>query len=242
MVNGVWITGRSLQSTLSSFATNLVLVNDDEVFTVSLVGSATYLRFRGRYLLCCSQHQLVGQDPERVSILHDDGSVAISSGGISYFGLSQDTDAYDIAVFDFTSAAAAHPFLKRRCFSLDERPHANAAEETIAYIAAGYPSTAQNYDLAETRSIGLRRYSVTCRTSSTSGTDEAILELDPIEKPTVAIDGMSGGPVFRVSADGLGFRVELGGMILQGGAGRLRVLRSELMFDFLTGVLNLRGF
>jgi hypothetical protein len=160
---------------------------------------------------------------------------------MSYFTPTDQTDAYDIAVFDFTDAAVDHPQIKRSCFALDHRPLQRPASDIIAYVASGYPTEVQDYDLADTGSIGLKRYSVTCRQSALPGMDDALTELDPIEPPKVPMDGMSGGPVFRVYVDDQEFKVELGGMTLQGGQTRLRALRGDLIFDFLSSVLDHRG-
>jgi hypothetical protein len=92
-VNGLIIPGRSVERALARHAFNLVLHNDHEIYKVSLVGSATAVLFDGRYVLLCTNHQLQGRDPQQVSMLKDDGSVLVTSGGFKAYPVSTETDA-----------------------------------------------------------------------------------------------------------------------------------------------------
>lgn len=65
-VNGVQVGLKSLPTVLSRHSVTVVLVNDDEIYKVSLRGSGSLLRHGDRYYLVCCRHQVVGEDLSRV--------------------------------------------------------------------------------------------------------------------------------------------------------------------------------
>ena len=78
-INGLIVPACSVERALARHAFNLVVNNDDATFKISLVGSATALRFRNRELLLTTQHQLNGIDESQVAMWVDSGSHIICS-------------------------------------------------------------------------------------------------------------------------------------------------------------------
>ena len=79
----------------------------------------------------------------------------LTSGGFRAYPDSIDTDAYDVAAFDFTEPVADHPELRRRFFDLSQVPPNTFNNDVIAVLLAGYPAKEQSYDLEENNHLGL---------------------------------------------------------------------------------------
>lgn len=109
-VGEILIPARRLESLLGAYAENLVVWNHDSEFKVSLLGSATPLKYKGRYFVLCTKHQIKGLNPQDVCLLRKDGSTAVTSNGVRVWERpteQSETDAYDLAIFDFGEACAA---------------------------------------------------------------------------------------------------------------------------------------
>lgn len=231
-VNGLLVPGASVERTLARHAVSLIAHNDDDTFKVSLIGSATAVHFRSRYILLCSAHQLHGIDPQRVAMLKDDGSYVVTSGGYRSFAMSGETDAYDIAAFDFTEPVAAHPDFRKRFFSLSEVPPDTANVNIMAMLLTGYPSKKQAYEIAEANHLGFARLQVVCLPDG-QPSDPALLRMRATSPLAVDPDGMSGGPAFVVQLVGGECRAYFAGIVLRGGSEVFHVLKPGNVVMFL---------
>lgn len=234
-VNGLIVPGRSIESTLARHAFSLVVNNDHEIYKISLVGSATPVLFKGRHILLCTNHQLEGVDPQQVSMLMDDGSLVVTSNGFRSYAVSDETDAYDIAAFDFSDAVAAHPELKRRFFRFDHVPPDALNVNILAVLVAGYPTDDQKYDLEELNHIGLARRHVVCAPHE-QPTDAAVLTLRAHTPLTKDPDGMSGGPAFAIQLVDGQPSAYLAGMVVRGGLEYFHIIKSGFVMAFLDSV------
>lgn len=240
-VNGLIVPGRSIEQVLARHALNLVVMNDCETFKVSLFGSATAVKFLDRFILLCTGHQLKGVDPKRVSMLKDDGSVLVTSGGVRHYQPSLDTDAYDIVAFDFTEPVAAHPDLKKRFFDLQEVPPEAPGSNVTAVLLAGYPSKEQLYDLGDNNRLGLTRRHVVCLPERRQPSDPVLLQLR-VETPlSSSPDGMSGGSAFVILSSARELRAFFAGIVVRGGTHNFYVLKSGYVMAFLRGVFDSTG-
>lgn len=118
-LGGLLIPAQSLQSLLGRFCQHLLVWTHDEIHKLQLVGSSLPVKYRGHYFLLCSKHQLIDVEPEDVCIVYPDGSNVVTSSGVRVFEemvRGGETDAYDIAAFDFTETLESHPTLKPQFF------------------------------------------------------------------------------------------------------------------------------
>lgn len=231
-VNGLIVPARSVESVLSRHSFNLVLHNDDETHKVSLVGSATAVRFNGRYFLLCTNHQLRERDPQRVSMLKDDGSVLVTSGGMGAYPISSDTDAYDIVAFDFTEPVIDHLDLRQRFFDFNQVPPDAFNNKIVAVVLAGYPAKDQIYDIIENNHLGLVRRRIVCLPDG-QPTDEAMLTLRAVTPLQDEADGMSGGSAFVIQLSNDEPHAYFAGMIVRGGREFFHILKSGFVAGFL---------
>jgi hypothetical protein len=231
-VNGLIVPGRSVESVLVRHSHNLVLYNDHETYKVSLVGSATAVRFNKRYVLLCTNHQLQGRDPQQVSMLKDDGSVLVTSGGFSAYPVSTETDAYDIAAFDFTEPVADHPDLRKRFFDLQQVPPNTLNVNVIAMLLAGYPANDQTYDIGENNHLGLARRHVVCLPHG-QPFDEVMLTVRAETPLQDEPDGMSGGSAFVIQLMNGKPHAYFAGVIVRGGKEFFHILKAGFVLEFL---------
>lgn len=236
-VNGLIIPGRLIESVLSRHAFNLVVNNDDEVFKVSLIGSATAVRYRGREILLATQHQLRGIDVSQVAMLTDSGSHIITSGGLRGYSPRSDTDAYDIVAFDFTEPCADRRELKKRFFELNGGPPDVLNVHVLAMLLSGYPSDDQTYEVHENNHLGLARRNVVCLPHS-QPSDEALLTVQAVRPIDKHPDGMSGGSAFVIQLEGGQPRAYFAGIIVRGGKSTFRILKAGFVIAFLNAVFG----
>ncbi len=234
-LNGLVVPGRSIERTLAAYSFNLVVHNNHDTYKVSLVGSATAVHFNGRYILLCSNHQLRGVDPQQVAMLKDDGGILVTSGGYAAYQARPDTDANDIAAFDFTEPVAAHPDLKRRFFELKDLPPDTLVTNVMAMLLTGYPSAGQTYDLEVKNHLGLARLNVACVPDG-QPKDDALIRVRASVPLSVDPDGMSGGSAFVIQLEGNDLRAYFAGIILQGSRELFHVLKAGYVVGFLRSV------
>lgn len=199
-VNGLYVLAREVQSILGQYSFNLFAWTHDETFKVSLLGSATPLFYREHYLVLCTGHQLKEASPKDISMISEDGEIAVTSSGYTALRTGPEGmqhDLQDIVVFDFNSACKDHPELRQTFFRVTEFPPDCMSDAVVAVINYGYPSKEQLYKLYDKNHIGSRRRSTTLKAHS-QPTDETLLHLRPLQKLTFDPDGLSGGPNFVI--------------------------------------------
>ena len=196
-VNGLIIPAGFVQKTLGRHAFNLVVHNDHLTFKLSLVGSATAVRFKNRFILLCTYHQLKGVDPERVSMMKDDGSFLVTSGGFRSYTVSDDTDAFDLVAFDFSDPVVEHPELKKRFFDLVDVPPDTPTVNILAFLLTGFPSAKQTYELEDKNHLGLAKLNIVCLPDGQPN-DPALLRVKAETPLKIDPDGLSGGSAFVV--------------------------------------------
>lgn len=236
-VNGLIIPRRLIESVLSRHAFNLVVHNDDKVFKVSLVGSATAVRHRGREILLTTQHQLQGVDESQVAMLTDSGSHIITSGGLRRYGPRPDTDATDIVAFDFTEPCAERPELKKRFFELNRAPPDVLNIHVLAVLLSGYPSDDQTYEVHENNHLGLARRNVVCLPHS-QPSDEALLTVQAVRPLDRHPDGMNGGSAFVIQLEDGRPHAYFAGIVVRGGKETFHILKAGLVIAFLNSVFG----
>jgi len=231
-VNGIIIPGRSISKVLSRHVFNLVVFNDDKIFKVSLVGSATAVRYRRREILLTTNHQIRGVDLSQVAMLTDSGSHIITSGGVRILKQRSDTDACDVAAFDFTEPCADRVDLRKRFFELSACPPDVVEADVAALLLSGYASQEQIYQLHENNHLGLMRRDVVCLPQPQPN-DQALMAVRAIRPVDVDADGMSGGSAFVIQIQNGRPRAYFSGMIVRGGREYFYILKPGLIMAFL---------
>ena len=242
-INGVYILARNLQDYLGHFTFNLFAWNHDDVFKVSLLGSATPLLYRENFFVICTRHQFKNHDPKDISVVTDDGEFAVTSSGYSAPKIGPEglqNDLQDIAVFNFNGACNAHPSIKRRFFRVTSMAPDCIADSVIAVLNYGFPCNEQLYELEERNHIGSRRRGTTL-TPHSQPSDETLLCLKASRKLTFDPDGLSGGPNFVVQRDNAVFSVYFAGVTVRAGSENFFIVKSGYIIKLLDAVIDSRA-
>jgi hypothetical protein len=239
-VGQLLIPARSLESLLGAYAQNLIVWNHDEVFKIGLLGSCTPLKYRSRYFLLCTKHQIGGVDPKDLCLLRKDGSSVVTSNGVRFWGTSgtaTETDAYDLAILDFSDACKIEADLRHYFFGFSEVPPDTTSDRVIALIGAGYPSADQVYELLEANHVGLVRR-VMLLLADGQPSDQAILRARTQVPMNFSADGLSGGPVFMIQIVGQEFKAFFAGMIQRAGGGFVHFLKAGFIKAALDATID----
>lgn len=232
-LNGVVIPGRSLEPTLAKHAFNVFVGTDVPEFPVILRGTGTAVRFKGREIFLCTQHQLEGIDRQKVGMMTEGGGTLVTSGGMRHNTPTSETDAYDLVAFDFTEPVAAYDQFKPRFFNLSAPPRRARDPEVVGFLLTGCPFSDQLYDVAESNHIHLARRHVLCTLDQAAPADSALYRAIPREPLTFDPDGMSGGSSFAVVQTPDGFKVEFAGIIVRGGREAFHIIKGGVVAGFL---------
>jgi len=201
LINGIWVPATSVEKQLGDFATNLFVWNDDPTYKISLPGSASRLKYKGRHFLVCTKHQLTGHDPKNVCLMTNDGSKLVTSPRFWMLddpAHQNESDAYDIAAFDFGQKGELSEF---NCgfFNFNTCPSVSLNSSIVAFIVIGFPSNDQLYELENNNHLG-SFWRILIASHESQSNDPAVLELRYHSELDFDPDGLSGGPVFVVQA------------------------------------------
>ncbi len=234
-LGSLFIPGGSLESVVGRFAHPLMALTGDDLFKVQLLGSSTGLVHSGKPRLVCSKHQLKNVVLSEVGMLAPDGGNLLTSSGSRTFHDGehhQESDAFDLAAFDFTEPACEHPELFRHFFDFDQVPPDTKNSDIIAYVVAGYPSRDQKYELEEANHLGLVRRVLVAVPAGHSA-DPALIKLKFAQPLDFDPDGLSGGPAFVILDQRGVHRVFLAGMTVRAGTSDCYILKSGSVWDVL---------
>lgn len=213
----------------------------DEAYPIYIPGSATLLKYKGRYFMVCTRHQLK-QDENFADVClmipYEGGRTeCITSGGARWIDGLNDGDHEQIVIFDFTQPCTDKPELKPMFFDFRRQHPDIRADKIVAFISFGYPTdhTKVDYENGQIRQAKMRVLS----SLATPGTDDALHILDTIEPLDFDPDGMSGGPTFCLVMDGPeGFSVHLAGITVRGGKNTLMVIKAGAVQAMLNIVIR----
>ncbi|MCD7059469.1 hypothetical protein [Pelagibacterium xiamenense] len=239
--NGILIPARSGESVLARFTQPLVALNEDETYVISLVASGVAIKYRGRYFIVCSRHQLKGWRSEQIALLTSDGEFCITSGGVRHFvdGLYEN-GVHDLAAFDFTDPCLEIPALQERFYNFVEIPPDVRSDNIIAMIASGFPTGDQQLSLeGSTRAFKQARRVLTCLPDGPEQpNDETLLRLRVLQPLVSHPDGMSGGATFVIQVANGEARAYFAGIVLMGSKEILHIARAGYVRQFLDFALN----
>lgn len=207
-------------------------------------GSATLIRYKRRYFMICTRHQLENTPNfEDVCLLipNSNGQTeCITSGGARWFDNVNDSDHHQIVIFDFTEPCNSIPKLKPLFFDFRQQHPNILANRIVAFVTYGYLTSRCEFDYENGR---LKQLKARVRSRFASpGADDSIHIIEPITPLDFNPDGMSGGPTFCIVQEHPGeFSVHFAGVTVRGGSTRLMLIKAgavQAMLDFLLNDLH----
>lgn len=226
--NGLILPGRLVEDHFSQYCECLGFWTGDEVYPLTIPGSATLIRYRDRYFMACTRHQLkLVNDLTGIclTVPHEGKTKCITSGGfISFDYCMNEGDHHEIALFDFTEPANELPELRRLFFDFRGQHPSVPADRVVGAISYGYPFQGRQIDY-EDGEMKLVKQKVLCRYAG-QGTDDAVHIFEPVDPLTFDPDGMSGRPAFTVLFENGCFTIHLAGINVRAGRERIRVIKA----------------
>jgi hypothetical protein len=242
--NGLIIPGRSIESFLAGYCTGLGVWTDNDEYPIYIRGSATLLKYKGRYFLVCTRHQLDQTAKfENVCLMKAHGlgqTECITSGGARWFNSVEVGDHQQVVIFDFTEPCLDKAELKPMFFDFQGQHPDMPADKIVTFLTYGYPTDHGNFDYENGR-IEQVRMQILSRFAP-AGADTALHIIDPIANLDFDPDGISGGPTFCIVLDGHdGFSVHLAGITVRGSRTRLMVIKAGAVQAMLDTVIRDRA-
>jgi hypothetical protein len=245
-VNRVLIPAASLQNCLNRFVSNLAVWTEYPNYKIRLMGSATGIAYRSFKYLIHTRHQIRNIEPEKCGIILPPREAYLSAAGYYYlFGSDQsgDDDKYDLIAHHFTDQANKIAGLSGRFFELSADCALEEHEHIVAYLAYGYPSADQRYEVDDENLSGLVKRvdlvsrSITCdpeQTDYTSPLGKCRLR----SQEQFNMDGLSGGPVFASIASGGNMKVKFAGIVNRAGNGIIHFIKAKIIQNLLDSDLK----
>lgn len=193
-VGGIYILPNDVQNYFGNFAQRFVNFTHHEVFQFQFLGTATGIRYRGRYFTISTNHQKNLGDHGQLGILCHDGKSAAAPKAmwpITFLNEVVRPDEYDFVIYEYEledydngpTAQQFFPVTSNESFRIDTR--------TLC-LNLGYPTRLQNVDYNE----GVVENLLSSNFVKFIGNIESnILGFQTINSERFFEDGMSGSPI-----------------------------------------------
>jgi len=211
---------------LTRYVTNLLIVNEDPTYQLSLRGSLTLVRFDTRYLGICCRHQIKGCDIEKIGIFLSCGKTIVTSNGGFWLANDNSIDAFDLLLLDFSDTVKEHPELASRFFAFDETPPDYSGVSPRLLQVSGFPYFHQKYEL-DNGFFGSTNFTCICDDPKEIS-DPSLIRITTSYELDFDPDGLSGGSVFSVQLDkNIQGRVFFAGIVTRAGKNHVHFIKSD---------------
>ena len=223
------IPGMLVEDHFAKYCTSLGVWTGIEEFPIYVPGSATLLKYKSRFYMICTKHQLSQtENLESVCLLTSgdaDQTKCITSEGARWFDRSEDGDYQQIVAFEYTDACKRIPSLQSMFFDFRGEHPDIVVESIVAFITYGYPTSETDIDF-EKRKIRQSRLRILSHFTR-PGSDDSLHVIDPIRPLPFDPDGLSGGPTFCVTMERPGeYIAHFSGVTVRGGRSRLMLIKA----------------
>jgi hypothetical protein len=212
---------KRLPEVLAPFTKLLFCLTGSEDHPYSLRGSATGLRFQGRYLLFCCVHQIADRSPREVVVPVDKRGRHLVSG-TAFIRLNdlpefEGEEILDVCAmhFDPTNYDGLH--LARGFFDIKGGDVWNGESETT-FLVYGYPTSWRELGVDDVtgtlNDIKVKMTATAAKYAASSASGVHALALE--RTGSYSSDGLSGGAVFHLGEDARGFYCGFAGIVLRG--------------------------
>lgn len=216
-VGALFVRPKELQKHLGRYVQRFVNCTDDNVYQFQHFGSATGIKYRGRYFVVSTEHQRKLGTVGNLGIVCDPGHSVITPSVMWVVETPEEIerdDNLDFAIYEFEPSMYPNRMLTSQFFEIGMRSGIAAAVGKIA-VTLGYPTRLQNVDYyAGVVDLLVVSSFVELVKKSTS---EDVYIFRTVAEDRFFEDGTSGSPVFEVVRDNGAFRVKWLGIVIRGG-------------------------
>lgn len=217
-VNSLLVRPNDLQQRLGQMVHRFVSVNDDELYQFQHIGTATGLKYRGRYFVVATDHQRKLGTYAKWGIVDQSGTRVITASNVWFFTHVDETDVeenLDFCVFEFEPAKSTDRLLTTKFLVIDGECGVGEKVGKIA-LNIGYPSRLQTVDYygGEVNLVLSSNFvELVDRTESND-----VFAFRTISSERYFEDGMSGSPLFEMMEGEEEFWIKWLGVVSRGGA------------------------
>jgi hypothetical protein len=215
-VGTLFIRPKELQKHLGRYALRFVNCTDDDVYQFQHFGSATGIKYRGRYFVISTDHQRKLGAVGQLGIVCDPGQSVITPSRMWTIETPQKIereDNHDFVIYEFEPSNYPNRTLTSQFFEIGEDSGVAASVGRIT-LNLGYPTRLQNVDYYNSEVDLLVVSNFVELVEKTNSED--VYTFRTVAEDRFFEDGMSGSPVFEVIRDN-SFRVKWLGIVVRGG-------------------------
>lgn len=202
------------------------------------------LRYRGRYFILATRHQLINlgveeKDTGNVGQLVLGMNKVVTCSGFFRYGTKDDyraDDRYDVVAFFYDDQIGRFPELRCRFLEIDHAWDVDTGL-LVECFAVGCAFCDQIVDFNNDR-LHVARQNRRCRYLGPTGTRGLRRVEDAIEGDFDP-DGMSGGAIMFIRNDLNWPKIEFGGMIQRGGGGFYQYIDAQQLILFLDSAISI---
>lgn len=216
-VGPLLVRSKELQKHLGRYAQRFVNCTNHNVYQFQHLGTATGLKYRGRYFVISTDHQRRLGITGQLGIVCDPGQSVITPSTMWTIETPEEIereDNLDFCIYEFDPSRYPHRSLTSQFFEVAQDSGVSASVGKIA-LNLGYPTRLQNVDYYEGAVDLLVVSSFVKLIEKTTSEDVYIFQT--VAEDRYFEDGISGSPVFEVVRDSEGFRVKWPGIVIRGG-------------------------
>lgn len=211
---------------------------------LQLLGSSISVRYRGRYFVLATRHQLLhlgvtDSTLPRVGQISLDRQMFVTSAGhftsVEY-SAPLDDDRNDMIAFFFDKQVEEYPEFRNGYVDL-VHPWDAKSDEILRCFAVGYAYCDQGFDLFQRRQLDLVRRNISCAYES-SPSAQAVRRVRELSISNLNPDGMSGGGIYFIRRAVNLFKLEFGGMIQRGGNSYFHYVDAVQIGTFLDAAIR----
>ena len=216
-VGKFFVRPKELQKHLSRYAQRFVNFTGEDVYQFQHFGSATGIKYRGRYFVISTEHQRKLGKVGQLGIVCDLGQSVITPSLMWIVETPEEIereDNLDFVIYEFVPSNYPNRMLTSQFFEIGDDSGVAASVGKIA-LNIGYPTRLQNVDYYESEVDLLVVSSFVELVAKT--TTEDVYTFRTVANDRFFEDGMSGSPVFEVIRNNNIFRVKWFGIVIRGG-------------------------
>lgn len=236
-LNGLWLSPSEIPQRLSTHVDDLLSL--DSLHCTSRVGTCVLLKVNNRFFGTCTQHQLIGRDPQWIGVNISDDRTVQTSGG--YLTVQNDDELIgDLALFDFTEAVSEDGLRADRFFSLNGESIVANGDDVIGMVAFGYLDSDQRLtvEYEERLPLGYQTTALhqvlrplSCIYAGV-GSDPTAFRFEIVDEVSGSYSGLSGGPIFAVVREKpLSFCLKFAGIVTHASAGLGWGIKADSIFS-----------
>lgn len=216
-VNSIYVRPNDLQKRLGQLVHRFVSVNDDDLYQFQHIGTATGLRYRGRYFIVATDHQRRLGTHAKWGIVDYSGTRVITASNAWLFTHIDETSVeenLDFCVLEFEPAKSTDRLLTTKFLMIDRECGVGKKVGRIA-LNIGFPSRLQTVDYygGEVNLVLSSNFvELVNRTESND-----VFAFRTVSAERYFEDGMSGSPLFEMMEGEEGFWIKWLGIVIRGG-------------------------